>query len=291
MADDKAGYKEEAWICHGVLHRISGLFGGGLLFAGAFILAERGEELMFEGKTAVVTGAGKGLGQAMSAALARAGADIIGVDIGDMTKTAEIIEKDGGSFTPVSADLSKTDEIPELAKKLEAVYGKVDILVNNAGVIYRSPAEEYPEDGFDFVMNLNVKALFLLSREIGGYMKTRRWGRIINVCSIQSMQGGNGVSAYAASKHAVAGITRAFANEWGKYGITVNGIAPGYIVTDNTDKLRAQKEKAEAITARIPAGRWGQPSDLMGPVVFLASDEAAYVNGHLLVVDGGYMNA
>ena len=246
---------------------------------------------MFEGKTAVVTGAGKGLGQAMSAALSRAGADIIGVDIGDMTKTAEIIEKDGGSFTPVSADLSKTDEIPELAKKLEAVYGKVDILVNNAGVIYRSPAEEYPEDGFDFVMNLNVKALFLLSREIGGYMKTRCWGRIINVCSIQSMQGGNGVSAYAASKHAVAGITRAFANEWGKYGITVNGIAPGYMVTDNTDKLRAQKEKAEAITARIPAGRWGQPSDLMGPVVFLASDEAAYVNGHLLVVDGGYMNA
>ena len=246
---------------------------------------------MFEGKKAVVTGAGKGLGQAMAVALARAGAKLIGVDIGDMTETSRIIEENGRTFTAVNADLSKTGQIPELAKKLEGIYGKVDILVNNAGVIYRSPAEEYPEDGFDFVMNLNVKALFLLTREIGGCMKQRGWGRIINVCSIQSMQGGNGVSAYAASKHAVAGITRAFANEWGKYGITVNGIAPGYMVTDNTDKLRAQKEKAAAITSRIPVGRWGQPSDLMGPVVFLASEEAAYVNGHLLVVDGGYMNA
>jgi len=245
---------------------------------------------MFEGKTAVVTGAGKGLGQAMAVALACEGANLIGVDIGDMAETSRTILECGGKFTAVTADLSKTDQIPALAEKMEDIYGQIDILVNNAGVIYRSPAEEYPEDGFDFVMNLNVKALFLLTREIGSRMKNRGWGRIINVCSIQSMQGGNGVSAYAASKHAVAGITRAFANEWGKYGVTVNGIAPGYMVTDNTDKLRAQKEKAASITNRIPVGRWGQPSDLMGPVVFLASDGAAYVNGHLLVVDGGYMN-
>jgi len=171
-----------------------------------------------------------------------------------------------------------------------SVSGKVDILVNNAGVTLVEAAEEYSFKDFDATMNINVKSLFFLTREIGRSMIQRRYGKIINICSVQSMKGGNLVSAYAASKHAVAGITRAFANEWGKYGITVNGIAPGYMVTDNTKLLRTKTDLVKALTAQIPLGRWGSPEDLMGPVVFLASDASAYVNGHLLVVDGGYMN-
>ena len=164
-----------------------------------------------------------------------------------------------------------------------AAAGRVDILVNNAGVTPVYPAADYPEAEFDRVMNVNVKALFLLTQELGRHMVENHYGRIINVCSVQSYKGGQLVSAYAASKHAVAGLTRAFANEWGGYGVTVNGIAPGFMVTDNTALLRTQKEAVAALTAQIPVGRWGEPEDLMGPVVFLASESSRYVNGHLLV--------
>ncbi len=246
--------------------------------------------LALQGKNAVVTGCGQGLGQAMAVALAEAGADIVGIDLKDTPETREMIEGVGRKFTSIQADFSQTDCIPEVAQQAIAACGRVDILLNNAGVTPIAPASEYSEQAFDLVMDINVKALFFLTQAIGNHMIENNYGKIVNICSVQSMKGGTNVSAYVASKHAVAGITRSFANEWGKHNITVNGIAPGYMVTANTAKLRQQTEVVKALTAQIPAGRWGEPQDLKGPVVFLASDASAYVNGHLLVVDGGYMN-
>lgn len=243
-----------------------------------------------EGKNAVVTGCGQGLGQAMTVALAEAGANIIGIDIKETPETQKLVEGLGRKFTSVLGDFSKPEGIQAIAQKAIAACGRVDILLNNAGVTPIAPASEYSPQAFDLVMNINVKSLFFLTQAIGNHMIENKYGKIINICSVQSMKGGNNVSGYVASKHAVAGITRSFANEWGKYGITVNGIAPGYMVTANTEKLRQQTEVVKALTAQIPAARWGQPEDLKGPVVFLASDASAYVNGHLLVVDGGYMN-
>ena len=178
-----------------------------------------------------------------------------------------------------------------VAKEALAAFGKVDILVNNAGIIKLSPAENHTMEDFDAVMEVNLRSLFLLTREIARQMISLGHGKIINTCSVQSMKGGSGDAAYVASKHAVHGLTRAWANEWGRYNIQVNGIAPGYMVTDNTAKLRQNREAVAAITAQIPLGRWGKPEDLMGPVVFLASNASNFVNGHLLVADGGYLNA
>jgi len=242
------------------------------------------------GKAAVVTGAGKGLGQAMTIALAQAGADIAGIDIIDTGETEEKVKEAGGKFFHINADLSKPDTMSAVAAKAVSAFGKVDILVNNAGVTLVESADKYSPGDFDTTMNINVKSLFFLTQEIGRGMIQRRYGKIINTCSVQSIIGGKLVSAYVASKHAVAGITRALANEWGQYGINVNGIAPGFMVTDNTKLLRTQTDVVAALTAQIPLGRWGNPEDLMGPVVFLASDASAYINGHLLVVDGGYIN-
>jgi len=248
------------------------------------------ELFSLEGKYAVVTGVSRGLGRAMALALAGAGADIVGVGIHDMGGTATEIAALGRRFVPVRADFSRPEEAAAAAEKAIAAFGRADILVNNAGLTPIHPAEEYPVSDFDLVMDVNVKALFLLTQRIGAHMIANRYGRIVNICSVQSVKGGQLVCAYVASKHAVAGLTRAFANEWGGYGVTVNGIAPGFMVTDNTAQLRAQTQTAAAVTAQIPAGRWGAPEDLMGPVVFLASESARYVNGHLLVVDGGYLN-
>ena len=242
------------------------------------------------GKIAVVTGAGKGLGQAMALALAQAGADIISIDIIDTGETKEQVQKSGRAFVHISADLSKPDTMNAVAAQALSAFGTIDILVNNAGITCVEPAEEYSLSSYEATMDINVKSLFFLTQEIGRSMIQKRYGKIINVCSVQSIKGGNLVSAYVASKHAVAGITRAFANEWGQYGLNVNGIAPGFMVTDNTKLLRTKTDTVAALTALIPLGRWGNPEDLMGPVVFLASDASAYVNGHLLVVDGGYMN-
>lgn len=241
-------------------------------------------------KVAVVTGVSRGLGRAMALALAQAGADIVGVGYHGMGATKADIEALGRKTHEIVWDLSDSDAAPELAKRCIDAFGKVDILVNNAGIIRLAAAEEHSVEDFDAVMNVNLRSLFSLTRDIAKQMISLGGGKIINICSVQSCRGGSGDAAYVASKHAVHGLTRAWANEWAKYHINVNAIAPGYMVTDNTAKLRTQKDAVAAIDAQIPAGRWGQPEDLMGPVVFLASSASDYVNGHLLAVDGGYLN-
>ena len=244
-----------------------------------------------EGKTALVTGVSRGLGQAMAIALARAGADIVGVGPRGLGETRARIEAEGRRVYEIKADLGRGDTAAGVAREAVSAFGKVDILVNNAGIIRLSPAEDHTMEDFDEVMDVNLRGLFLLTRDIARQMISLGHGKIINTCSVQSFRGGSGDAAYVASKHAVHGLTRAWANEWGKYNIQVNGIAPGYMVTDNTARLRQNHEAVAAITAQIPMGRWGQPEDLMGPVVFLASAASNYVNGHLLAADGGYLNA
>lgn len=243
------------------------------------------------GKVALVTGVSRGLGQAMAVALAEAGADIVGVGLRGLGATQERIEALGRRAFGIQADLSQSGAMTQVAQEAVAAFGRVDILVNNAGIIRLANAEDHSMEDFDAVMEVNLRSLFLLTRQIARQMIALGGGKIINVCSVQSLKGGSGDAAYVASKHAVHGLTRAWANEWGKYNIQVNGIAPGYMVTDNTATLRQNKAAVAAITAQIPLGRWGRPEDLMGPVVFLASPASDFVNGHLLVADGGYMNA
>lgn len=242
------------------------------------------------GKTALVTGVSRGLGRAMALALAEAGADLVGAGPRGLGETKGEIEAMGRRCREIRVDLSQRDQALLLASEAIEALGKVDILVNNAGIIRISPAEDTSSRDFDDVMEVNLRSLFLLCREVGKQMISLGGGKIINVCSVQSIRGGFEDAAYVASKHAVAGLTKALANEWGKYNIQVNGIAPGFMVTDNTAGLRTQTDKVAEINAQIPAGRWGQPEDLMGPVVFLASPASDYVNGHLLVADGGYLN-
>lgn len=242
------------------------------------------------GKVALVTGVSRGLGQAMALGLAQAGADVIGAGLQGMGETAARIEALGRRCREIRADLSRRDEAVALAREAEEAFGRVDILVNNAGIIRIAPAEDTSSADFDDIMEVNLRSLFLLCREVGRGMLSRGGGKIINICSVQSVKGGFDDAAYVASKHAVAGLTKALANEWGGRNIQVNGIAPGFMITDNTAKLRTQTDKVAAITAQIPAGRWGVPEDLIGPVVFLASPASDYVNGHLLVADGGYLN-
>lgn len=244
-----------------------------------------------EGKTALVTGVSRGLGQAIAAALAGAGADIVGVGLQGLGSTRTLIETAGSRAYEIRADLGSRDSAAGVAAEAVAAFGKIDILVNNAGIIRLSPAEAHTMEDFDAVMEVNLRSLFLLTREIARQMISLGHGKIINTCSIQSLCGGGGDAAYVASKHAVHGLTRAWANEWGRYNIQVNGIAPGYMVTDNTARLRQNEAAAAAITERIPLGRWGEPEDLAGPAVFLASAASDYVNGHLLTADGGYLNA
>ena len=244
-----------------------------------------------EGKTALVTGVSRGLGQAMAVALAKAGADIVGVGLHGMGPTRALVEAEGRRAHEIQADLGNSDTAAGIAAESIAAFGKVDILVNNAGIIKLAAAEDHSMEDFDAVMEVNLRSLFLLTREIARQMICLGGGKIINTCSVQSLKGGSGDAAYVASKHAVHGLTRAWANEWGRYNIQVNGIAPGYMVTDNTAKLRQNAQAVASITAQIPLGRWGEPRDLMGPVVFLASPASDFINGHLLVADGGYMNA
>ena len=232
------------------------------------------------GKVAVVTGVSRGLGRAMAIALAQAGADIVGVGYHGMGSTKAEIEALGRKTAEITWDLGNSDDAGQLAQQCIAAFGRVDILVNNAGIIRLSAAQDHTMEDFDAVMEVNLRSLFLLTRDIARQMIDLGGGKIINVCSVQSCRGGGGDAAYVASKHAVLGLTRAWANEWAKYHINVNAIAT----------LRTKKNAVAAIDAQIPAGRWGQPEDLMGPAVFLASSASDYVNGHLLVVDGGYLN-
>lgn len=244
------------------------------------------------GKLALVTGCNKGIGKGMALGLAEAGADIIGVS-GSIELVGSEIEKEvqalGRKFTAYQADLSNRDSIYQFLKTIQSIHPIPDILVNNAGTIMRKPAAEHPDEYWDKVMSINLDAPFILSREIGKQMLTRGTGKIIFTCSLLSFQGGINVPGYAASKGALSSLIKALANEWAGKGIQVNGIAPGYIATDNTAALREDAERSASILARIPAGRWGQPEDFKGPAVFLASAASDYVNGTIVTVDGGWM--
>lgn len=244
------------------------------------------------GKLALVTGCNKGIGKAMALGLAEAGADIIGVS-GSIELEGSEIEKEvqalGRKFTAYQADLSNRDSIYQLINNIQSIHPIPDILVNNAGTIMRKPAAEHPDEYWDKVMSINLDAPFILAREIGKQMLTRGSGKIIFTCSLLSFQGGINVPGYAASKGALSSLIKALANEWAGKGLQVNGIAPGYIATENTAALREDAERSSSILARIPAGRWGQPEDFKGPVVFLASTASDYVNGTIVTVDGGWM--
>jgi 2-deoxy-D-gluconate 3-dehydrogenase len=244
------------------------------------------------GKTALVTGCNKGIGKAMAIGLAEAGANIIGVS-GSLAASGSDIEKKvlalGRSFKAYAANLSDRDALYTFINKVKAENPIIDILVNNAGTIMRKPAAEHPDEYWDTVLSLNLDAPFILAREFGKLMLERKSGKIIFTCSLLSFQGGINVPGYAASKGALSSLVKALANEWAASGINVNGIAPGYIATDNTAALRNDPDRSASILSRIPAARWGEPDDFKGPVVFLASDAASYVNGTILVVDGGWM--
>jgi 2-deoxy-D-gluconate 3-dehydrogenase len=244
-----------------------------------------------DGKTALVTGSSRGLGQGAAVALAEAGADVALLDRGDASETAARIAALGRRVVRVQRDFASAspDELHGAVAEIEGALGHIDILVNNAGTIRRAPAVDYPTSDWNDVLRVNLDAVFHLSQAVGRGMIERGWGRIINIASMLSFQGGILVPAYTASKHAVAGLTKALANEWAASGVTVNAIAPGYMATDNTAALRADTEREASISARIPAGRWGTPDDLQGAFVFLASDAAAYVTGTVLPVDGGWL--
>jgi 2-deoxy-D-gluconate 3-dehydrogenase len=241
------------------------------------------------GKTALVTGASTGLGAGMTLGLAAAGADIVLVDHRERRETAEAVRKLGRKALTLHGDLSQKSVIDAVVSDALAAFGKIDILVNNAGIIRRAPAIEFSKADWDDVMNLNAKAVFFMSQAVARDMMKRNYGKIINIASLLSFSGGITVPSYAASKGAVAQITKALANEWAKDGLCINAIAPGYMVTDNTKALRENPERYKSISERIPANRWGKPEDLQGAVVFLASKASDYVNGHILTVDGGWM--
>jgi 2-deoxy-D-gluconate 3-dehydrogenase len=245
-----------------------------------------------KGKTALVTGCKRGIGKAMAVALASAGADIIGVSASLELQGSEV-EKEvtalGRSFKAYRSDFSSRDSLYAFIRQLQQDVKDIDILVNNAGTILRKPAAEHPDEYWDEVININLNAQFILTREIGKGMIERGAGKIIFTASLLTFQGGINVPGYAASKGAVGSLVKAFANEWAGRGVNVNAIAPGYIATDNTAALRADEKRSTSILDRIPAGRWGEPEDFAGPVIFLASKAADYVHGTILTVDGGWM--
>ncbi|WP_223621812.1 2-dehydro-3-deoxy-D-gluconate 5-dehydrogenase KduD [Lysobacter sp. ESA13C] len=242
-----------------------------------------------EGSVALVTGANRGLGQAIALALAQAGADIAAVASGTMDETAELVRGLGRRLLPLQADLSSLEPIDRIVAETVETLGSVDILVNNAGLIRRADALDFSEADWDAVMNVNLKSAFFLAQAVGRGMVARGRGKIINVASMLSFQGGIRVPSYTASKSGLAGITRLLANEWAGKGLNVNAIAPGYMTTDNTAQLRSDEARNRDILARIPAGRWGQPADIGGAAVFLASRASDYVNGAVLPVDGGWL--
>ncbi|GIF05042.1 SDR family oxidoreductase [Actinoplanes siamensis] len=244
------------------------------------------------GRLAVVTGSRRGIGLAMAEALAAAGADIIGVSASLEPSGSEAearVAAQGRTFTPIRADLADRAGVRELAARLRDHNPPVDILVNNAGTIRRAPAAEHPDEDWNHVLEVDLSSQFVLAREVGRTMLRQGAGRIIFTASMLSFQGGITVPGYAAAKSGIAGLTRALANEWAGRGVNVNAIAPGYIATDNTRALQDNPERSRAILDRIPAGRWGEPADLGGVTVFLASDAARYVHGAVIPVDGGWL--
>ena len=241
------------------------------------------------GRVAVVTGANTGIGQAIAIALAQAGADVALVGRTPAEDTAAAIRDLGRRALIVSADLSSIEPVQRIVDETVAGLGGLDILVNNAGIIRRADAVDFSEEDWDAVVDTNLKSVFFLSQAAGRHMIAAGKGRIINIASMLTFQGGIRVPSYTASKSGIGGLTKLLANEWAKHGLTVNAIAPGYIATNNTAALQADEARNAAILDRIPAGRWGDAADLGGAAVFLASDAAAYVQGHILAVDGGWL--
>jgi 2-deoxy-D-gluconate 3-dehydrogenase len=244
------------------------------------------------GKTALVTGCNRGIGRAMAMALAEAGADIVGVSATldlEKSEVGKAVRQLGRQFFPYQSDFSNRDSLYEFIRRVKAEHDSVDILINNAGTIRRAPAAQHADKDWDDVLSINLDAPFILAREFGGAMCERGQGKIIFTCSLLSFQGGITVPGYAASKGAIASLVKAFANEWASKGVNVNGIAPGYIATDNTEALRADANRSRSILERIPAGRWGEADDLKGATVYLASAASAYVHGTIITVDGGWM--
>ncbi|WP_299746413.1 SDR family NAD(P)-dependent oxidoreductase [uncultured Tateyamaria sp.] len=243
------------------------------------------------GKTALVTGAKRGIGRGMAEALAEAGADIIGVSatLAPGSDVQQSIEALGRKFTPYACDFSDRAAVKAFAAQVLVDHPQIDILINNAGTILRTPAAEHPDDMWDTVIEVNLNAQFILTREVGKKMVGRGSGKVIFTASLLTFQGGITVPGYAASKGGIGQLTMAFANEWAGKGVNVNAIAPGYIDTDNTEALRNDPVRSKSILERIPAGRWGKPEDFKGPAVFLASDASAYMHGHVMLVDGGWM--
>jgi 2-dehydro-3-deoxy-D-gluconate 5-dehydrogenase len=247
------------------------------------------QRFSLEGQVALVTGANKGIGQALAVALAQAGADVALVGRSDTGETAAAVQALGRRAHFVQADLQGVLPAQHAAKSVVQHFGRLDILVNNAGIIRRAAALDFTEADWDAVMDTNLKAAFFLSQSAARHMAKRGSGKLINICSMLSFQGGLRVASYTAAKSGLAGLTRLLANEWAPLGIQVNAIAPGYIATDNTAALQADAERNRQILERTPAGRWGRPDDLAGAVVFLASAASDFVNGHVLAVDGGWL--
>ncbi len=249
------------------------------------------DKFSLAGKTAIVTGASRGLGQGMAMGLAEAGADIVAVASSDaIHETVKKVQEIGRKCVAVKADLTNTSAIPEIIKTALDHFGKIDILVNGAGMIRRAPAIEFSEKDWDDVINLNQRTVFFLSQAAAREMVKQKKGKIINIASMLTFQGGIIVPSYTASKSAVGGLTKALANEWAQYGINVNAIAPGYMATEMTSALQNDPNRAPAILSRIPQGRWGTPEDMKGAVVYLASEASDYLQGHILCVDGGWLS-
>ncbi|HEX2846574.1 MAG TPA: SDR family NAD(P)-dependent oxidoreductase [Chitinophagaceae bacterium] len=250
------------------------------------------QQFSLAGKVALVTGCNRGIGKAMALGLAEAGADILGVSA-TIELTGSEVEKEvtalGRKFKAYQADLSNRESIYAFTNKVKAENKKIGILINNAGTIMRAPAAEHPDEYWDRVIDINLNAQFVLAREIGRQMLENGSGKIIFTASLLSFQGGINVPGYAASKGAIASLIKALANEWAAKGVNVNGIAPGYIATDNTEALRNDPVRSKSILDRIPAGRWGETEDFKGAAVYLASAASDYVNGTILTVDGGWM--
>lgn len=250
------------------------------------------DNFRLDGGKALVTGCKRGIGKAMAEALAEAGADIIGVSATLESEGSEVeclIKAKGRSFRAYSCDFSNREALNDFVGKLKSEVPLIDILVNNAGTIRRAPAAEHGDDLWNEVIEVNLNAQFVLSREIGKDMITRGAGKIVFTASLLTFQGGITVPGYAASKGGIGQLTKALANEWAGHGVNVNAIAPGYVRTDNTRALQEDDERNAAILARIPAARWGLPEDFKGPVVFLASKASDYMNGSIITVDGGWM--
>jgi 2-dehydro-3-deoxy-D-gluconate 5-dehydrogenase len=243
-----------------------------------------------DGKVALVTGARTGIGRASALSLAHAGADVVlwGRRSEDLEDVAKEVDALGRQVRTVAADVAELDQVRDAADRVLSET-RVDILVNNAGIIERGPAADTPFDSWRRVLSINLDAVFALCQVFGRPMLERGSGSVVNIASLLSFQGGIGVPAYTASKHAIAGLTKSLANEWAPHGVNVNAVAPGYVVTNNTEALRRHPERERSIRERIPAGRWADPQDIAGAVAFLSSPAASYVHGHVLVVDGGWM--